>query len=108
MPSVTAASWGHPRAFVILAADKRNAPRRYPYGAHVRIDGRAVRGRDISQSGISVYTVEPLPLDATVVVTLGWVPGGTPQLSARARVVRVAPEGEGYIIGLEFLQGDEP
>ena len=94
-----------------------DAPRRYPYPADLLIDGHRAHGRDISQTGISASLDHPLPVGQVVVVTLGLVPRGAPALSAPARVVRVAPEGDRYIVGLEFLrdsaerprhEGDEP
>ncbi len=81
-----------------------DAAQRYPYPAELLIDGHRARGRDISQTGISASLDHPLPVGQTVIVTLGRAPDRAPGLSAPARVVRVAPAGDTYIIGLEFLQ----
>lgn len=78
---------------------------RYPYPARLEVDGRPARGRDISRSGLSAYIDEPLPVGQVVGVTLGWVPDGAPALSAPARVVRCVREGEGHLVGLEFVRG---
>jgi hypothetical protein len=77
---------------------------RYPYPAHLAIDGRPARGRDISHSGLSAYIDEPLPIGRTVGVTLGSVADGAPALSAPARVVRCVPEGQRHVVGVEFLR----
>ncbi len=82
-----------------------DAPQRHPYPDDILIDGHRARGRDISRTGISAFLDYTLPVGQTVVVTLGLTPDGAPALRAPARVVRVAPVGDTYIVGLEFLQG---
>jgi hypothetical protein len=47
---------------------------------------------------------EPLPIGKTVGVTLGWVLGGAPALSAPARVVRCVADGQRHVVGVEFVR----
>jgi hypothetical protein len=78
-------------------------PHRYPYPAYLDINGNPARGRDISHSGVSAYVSEPFEPGEVVVVRLGWAPDGARALTGPARVVRSEPDGDRYIVALEFL-----
>jgi hypothetical protein len=86
----------------VLSSDDRRNRRRFAYPAVVQIDGRMVPGRDISQKGLSVFVAAPAVGDV-VRVTLAGPSGDAEEISSSARVVRVDPVDEGFVVGLEFI-----
>ena len=84
---------------ILIKCPDRRARRRVDYLEAVQIDGRLAMGRDLSSTGLSIVTDEPVSVGDQVHITLGQ-PG---TVSARpARVVRVERHGHRAIAGLTF------
>ncbi len=83
---------------ILTERPDRRAPRT-PYPALVLIDGRAVAGRDISSSGLSVVLKPALAPGDVVRVTLAGAAGCSEEVSAR--VLRVEAGPEGFVVALQ-------
>jgi hypothetical protein len=88
---------------VLVELEDRRATRT-PYPALVLIDGRPAAGRDISSSGLSVFVRRRLTAGASVRLTLAGAAGSADEVGSAARVSRVEPRPEGFIVGLRFVE----
>ena len=77
-----------------------------PLSAELYRDGEQLTGmcRELSGGGMQVELTNPLVEGEEVEVKLASTHGHSPQLHARAKVVRVQPENSGYLAGLEILE----
>lgn len=88
---------------VLIECPDRRARHRMEHREAVQVDGRLVMGRDISSTGMSVITKEPLPVGAEVRVTLAGTAGDAAVVT-NARVVHVEKGSRRTIAGLQFIQ----
>ena len=88
---------------VLVELEDRRATRT-PYPALVLIDGVPAAGRDISSSGLSVFSRRGLSAGSTVRLTLAGAAGSADEVGTVARVSRVEPRPEGFIVGLRFVE----
>ena len=90
------------RPILVERADRRAARR--AYSDPVLVNGVRVEGRDISCTGLSVFLKSNLQLGDMVRITLSGVAGSPDEVGAAARVSRIEPRPEGFVIGLEFVE----
>ncbi len=77
-----------------------------PLSVELQHQGQTLTGmcRELSGGGMQVELEEPLAKGAEVEVRLASNHGHSPELHARARVVRVTTEGQSQVLGLELLE----
>lgn len=77
-----------------------------PLAVELHHQGQPLTGmcRELSGGGMQVELDQSLPEGAEVTVRLASGHGHNPELNARARVVRVAAEGQRHLVGLELLE----
>ena len=88
---------------VLIECPDRRGRRRMEHREAVQLDGRLVMCRDISSTGMSVVTKDPLPVGAQVRVTLAGT-GGDTDVVTNARVVHVEKGSRRAVAGLQFIQ----
>lgn len=92
----------YPELVLIECPDRRTRCR-MEHREAVQLDGRLVMGRDISSTGMSVYTRESMSVGAEVRVTLAGTAGESAVVT-NARVVHVEKGSRRTIAGLQFIQ----
>jgi hypothetical protein len=68
------------------------------------IDGTPMEGRDISATGLSVFMRPSVARGDVVRVTLAGTPGDPDEVGTSARVSRIDPCGDGFVVGLKFIE----
>ena len=88
---------------VLIELEDRRDPRS-AYANLVLIDGRPVAARDISTSGLSILLKPSIETGDIVRVTLAGAAGSRDEVATTARVARIEPRADGFIVGLEFIE----
>lgn len=96
-----------------LNLHERRGKHRLPFQRQVQIDSSVVgqlqvAGFDYSPSGISVFASEPLPAGEQLVLRFPVGRNQQTELEVAGKIIHHYRHGEGYIIGICFLEGLTP
>jgi hypothetical protein len=89
-----------------MTAKERRLYSRYAYDDQVNIDGALARGTDISRRGMAVRMMNPPRPGQVVRVALASADShqASADIAGTALVIRVAPTGSVFLVGLEFTE----
>lgn len=85
--------------------DFRRMPQRAPMRYHTEHDPTWQQAElmDLSASGLAMHTKEALPESSTLNIEIAPALAVVPPLRAVVEVRRCEPDGEGYLVGVQFI-----
>ncbi len=86
--------------------DFQRMPHRAPMRYHKEHDPtwQSAELMDLSASGLAMYTMEALPEGSSLNIEIAPALAVVPPLRAVVEVRRCEPDGEGYLVGVRFVE----